>query len=171
MRKQEIPINVKMPIRASNQKIAVLVEKGLLQQCIAKGTCELLKSGSIIAASDISTSLDLIKSIGIEMWRLEKRLVNAKMAIMEKPEINGEQVFDQLQRIRDVLLKHEIAIEDHVGESYNDGMLALRPLHFEEDASLPKGVMKIVETVKPAVYYKNQLISNGEVIVAKSKEN
>lgn len=171
MRKQGIPINLKMPLQASNQKIAVLVERGLLQQCIAKGTCELLKSGAIIAASDLSTPLDLIKSIGVEMWRLEKRLVNAKGAISENPEINGEQIFDQLQRIRDVLLKYEIAIEDHVGGSYNDGMLAVRPLHFEEDASLPKGVMKIVETVKPAVYYKNQLISSGEVIVAKSKEN
>ena len=159
----------KVQMRSQEPKeIILLADKELFERHKASG-CPLAKSSEVFAPSDMNISLDLIKSIAVEMWRLEKRLVNSKAAICEKTEVNGEPIFDQLQRIKDVLSKYEIVLVDHLGESYNDGMSS-RPLHFEDDATLPKGSIKIVEIVKPSVYFKKNLISHGEVIVAKSKE-
>jgi len=160
----------KVQMRSQEPKeIILLADKELFERHKASG-CPLAKSSEVFAPSDMNISLDLIKSIAVEMWRLEKRLVNSKAAICEKTEVNGEPIFDQLQRIKDVLFKYDIVCgEERVGESYNDGMSS-RPLHFEDDATLPKGSIKIVEIVKPSVYFKKNLISHGEVIVAKSKE-
>ena len=58
---------------------------------------------------------------------------------------------------------------EYDGESYNDGM-APRAIHFEKDESLPEGVMKIIETVKPTIYLKGNVVVHGEVIVARSKD-
>ena len=70
----------------------------------------------------------------------------------------------------DFLIKHEVDIREYTGESYNDG-LSLKAIHFETDENLPKGMMRIIETVKPSVYLKGSIILHGEVVVAKSKES
>ena len=56
-----------------------------------------------------------------------------------------------------------------ISTSYNDG-LSLKVLHVEEMDNIPKGKMQIIETVKPSVYFKGQVVFHGEVIVGKAKE-
>ena len=107
--------------------------------------------------------------MAIEVWRLEKRLEIGKNEYFKDSEKDTNPVLDQVQRIRDVFKKQDIEIRDHTGAYYNDG-LSLKVLHVEETDNIPKGKMRIIETVKPSVYYKSQVIFHGEVIVGKSKE-
>ena len=134
-----------------------------------KSSCGLIANGIIVDASGLILSPEIISSLAIEIWRLEKRLLNIKNSMYEKIGTDTEPVFDQIQRIKDFYSKHEIEVREHTGEDYNDG-LSLRALHFETDDSMPKGKMKIIETVKPTVSLRGNIISHGEVVVVKSKE-
>ena len=143
------------------------VDPLLYDHCVRSSSCQLIKEGDLVKG-DIS-STEVITALAVEFWRLEKRLNKINEVMKEKVGSASEPVFDQLQRIRDFLGKHEIEIKEYDGESYNDGM-APRAIHFEKDESLPEGVMKIIETVKPTIYLKGNVVVHGEVIVARSKD-
>lgn len=110
---------------------------------------------------------DLVSSLGVEVWRLEKRLGLAKDGAGK---VENSSVLDQLQRMKDIFKKQEIEIREYTGSFYNDG-LSLKVLHVEEIDNVPAGKMQIIETIKPSVYFKGQVIFHGEVIVGKSREN
>ena len=99
---------------------------------------------------------------------MEKRIEKVQDVILKETDSNSSSVLDQLQRIKDIFKRQEIEVHDHVGEKYNDGM-SLKPLHIDVVDYIPTGEMKIIETVKPSVYFKGQIISHGEVIVARGK--
>jgi len=111
---------------------------------------------------------ELVSSLAIEIWRLEKRVDKIKNVIETASGENSNSVLDQLQRIEDIFKRQEIEVHDHTGEAYSDGM-SVKALHIEEVDSLMSGEMRIIETVKPSVYLKGQIISHGEVIVGKGK--
>lgn len=145
-------------------------DKGLLyffksraqfDKCVAGG-CKLISPENARDASEFVLSMDLIASLAIELWRLEKRIDKVKNTV-------DISITDQFQRIKDMLGKQDIEICEHTGMDYNDGM-SVKVLHVDEVDNLPPGNMRITETVKPSVYYKGQVISHGEVIVSKSKE-
>ena len=136
-------------------------DRNQFERCVAGG-CKLISPKNARDASEFILSIDLISSLSIELWRLKKRFDSAKNNI-------DSSVIDQFQRIKDILGKQEIEICEHTDADYNDGM-SIKVLHVEEVDNLPPGKMKIIETVKPSIYYKGQVISHGEVIVGKSKE-
>jgi len=158
---------------ALRPKIKVVINKkdnGLLyffknkadfDRCVAGG-CKLISKENARDASEFVLSMNLISSLAIELWRLEKRIDKAKNTI-------DNSITDQFQRIKDVLAKQDIEVCEHTGNEYNDGM-SIKVLHVDEVDNMPPGKMKIIETVKPSVYYKGQVISHGEVIVGKSKQ-
>lgn len=111
---------------------------------------------------------ELVSSLAIEIWRLEKRFDKVKDVIQKESESNTHSILDQLQRVRDIFTKQDIEVRDHTGDNYNDGM-SLKALHIEETDQLPCGEMRVLETVKPSVYFKGQIIAHGEVIVGKGK--
>ncbi len=112
---------------------------------------------------------ELVSSLAIEMWRLEKRIELTKADLLKDSGANGNSVADQVQRMKDVFKKHDIETHEYTGISYNDG-LSLKVLHVEEMDGIPAGKMQVIETVKPSVYFKSQIIFHGEVIVGKSKD-
>ncbi|MFC1708441.1 hypothetical protein ACFL2J_00075 [Candidatus Omnitrophota bacterium] len=112
---------------------------------------------------------ELISSLAIEIWRLEKRVAVFRDKLDEKLDKDSESIIGQLQRIKDVFKKQGIEIREHTGTFYNDG-LSLKVLHVEEVEGIPKGKMRIIETIKPSIYFEEKVIFYGEVIVGKSKE-
>ncbi len=140
--------------------------KALLADCLAKG-CALLQPNSAIVADELNVGFKLITSIGVEIWRLEKRLNKLDN---ENPNLELTPFFDQVQRIKDIFMREGIVIKDYLTEGYKEG-ISLKVLSFEEDASLPPGALKVVETVRPTIFYKDKVIFHGEVVVAKSTQN
>ncbi len=137
--------------------------KADFDRCIAGG-CKLIAAENAQDASDFVLTIELISSLAVEMWRLDKRIEKAKIS-----QGIDNAIIDQVQRIKDLFRKQEIEICDHTGVDYNDG-LSVKALHIEEVENIPKGKMKVIETVKPSIYYKGKVISHGEVIVGKSKD-
>jgi len=125
-------------------------------------------SDSHLSKDDLDTR-DLVSSLAIEMWRLEKRIEIAKASLSKELVASDHAILDQVQRMKDVFKKQDIEVHEHTGISYNDG-LSLKVLHVEEMDSIPKGKMQVIETVKPSIYFKGQVVFHGEVIVGKSKE-
>ena len=146
--------------KADNKGILYLFkDRAQFERCIASG-CKLFSPDNAFDASELTFSMDLVSSLAIELWRLEKRIDKVKNSI-------DNSITDQFQRIKDILRKQEIEICEHTNADYNDGM-SVKVLHVEDVDNLPPGKMKIIETVKPSIYSKGKVISHGEVIVGKS---
>ncbi len=138
-------------------------DPALFKACLAK-QCPLVHSDNAVPANELNLGFKLITSFCIEMWRLEKRL---KRLQNEEPKIDLSSFFDQMQRIKDMFYREGIVVKDYVEEGYKEG-ISLKVLSFEDDPSLPAGVARIVETVRPTIFYNDKVISHGEVVVAKS---
>jgi len=52
---------------------------------------------------------ELISTLAIEIWRLEKRIEKIKDLIIGATEENSNSVLDQLQRLKDILKRHSRA--------------------------------------------------------------
>ena len=118
---------------------------------------------------DLDSVKDLISSLAIEFWRLEKRIKEIKLVENKIKElVDLSDLIDQAQRMSDVLTQYNIEICNHNNEPYSDGK-RLKVLHVEEVEGMVDGRMKVIETIKPTVYFKGESIFNGEVIVGKSK--
>ncbi len=138
-------------------------DKTQFENCV-KSKCSLVSEKNAYDASEFVSSIELVSSLAIEMWRLDKRIENANNT--QNLDVS---IIDQIQRIKDIFQKQEIEIKEHTGNDYNDGM-SIKALHFEEVDNIPAGKMKVIETVKPSIYFKGKIISHGEVLVGKSKE-
>jgi len=144
-------------------------DRAQFDRCIASG-CKLISQDNAFEESELTFFMDFISSLAIEIWRLEKRFEKTKNDMVKGEKLKNTSIVDQIQRIKDVFMKHEIEICEHSGAAYNDG-LSLKVLHIEEIDGLSKGKMKIIETIKPSVYLKGKVIFIGEVIVGKYKGN
>ncbi len=148
--------------------------KQQLNECLAKNEEFTVKINAlnsdnkkVDSNANLTSGIDeFFSSFAIEVWRLEKRTKGLNQLVTESKEFNS--LNDQLQRIKDVLSKNGIETQEFTGENYNDGM-SFKVLHVEEISDLPKGAIRIVETVKPTVYLKGKVIYHGEIIIGKSK--
>lgn len=87
------------------------------------------------------------------------------------PETKGvAALLNALQRLGDELRIKGYEIIDLTGQDYNDGMTALVRDFIPMD-DIPRGVRRIVRTLKPQVRYRDQVISHGEIEVAMSDED
>jgi hypothetical protein len=127
-------------------------DRAQFERCIQK-QCSLISSENAYEATEMRSAIDLVSSFATEIWRLEKRLNNIKEAVPQGYQVDLDSLFDQIQRIKDIFQKEEVEIKDFLSGNYNDGM-SVNVLHFEEDKSLPKGTMRIVETVRPTIIFK-----------------
>lgn len=164
-------LKIKFTADKSDKKgiLYLFKDRAQFERCIASG-CKLFSLDNAFDASELTFSMDLVSSLAIEIWRLEKRIDKAKDDIAKDENTVITSIADQIQRLKDIFKKQEIEINEHTGTAYNDG-LSLKVLHIEEMDGLPKGKMQIIETVKPSVYLKGKVIFPGEVIVGKAKEN
>ncbi len=137
----------------------------LLKDCMTK-PCQLFHPDNVIPVNDFNNGFKLTISFCVEMWRLEKRLKKLKE---EQPSVDLSAFFDQMERIKDLFIREGIVVKDYLEQGYKEG-ISLRVLHFEDDPTLPAGYAKIVETIRPTIFYNEKVIFHGEVVVAKSTQ-
>lgn len=101
--------------------------------------------------------LKLVGEIGTIVWRLQKRAT----AEVEAPE-KIKRVSRDIESASDILSQGDIEIRDHTGQIYDGGM-GLRVIAYQPMPELSRA--KIIETIRPTIYYKNKIIRIGEVIV------
>lgn len=102
---------------------------------------------------------ELYASLSIGAWRLKKKMIDPQT---QHPLGEMSRAFRHLESILDTLEKEGIEIKDHDNMPFDSG-LSLKVLTFQPTPGLKKEM--IIETIKPSVYYKDERIVMGEVIV------
>ena len=101
----------------------------------------------------------LIADLATGLWRIDK-----KSATDGIDEATGSMrsLRRHVESTLDALTSARIEVHDHTGQKYVTGM-ALKVIAFQPTSAVQ--IEKIAETIKPSVFYKDQLIQRGEVIV------
>lgn len=148
--KQSSETNVKIPVNIfGNMKTKLPnLKTAAKQKTVA---CE-------VYDCEINELLRLIADIATGMWRIKNKF---SANIEDLPdEIKKAQ--RHLESTLDVLENANIEIRGHSNERYVAGM-ALKVIAFQPTPSIK--TERITETIKPSVFYKDNLIQMGQVIV------
>jgi hypothetical protein len=108
--------------------------------------------------------LALIVDIGTVIWRLKRRTTQQENEVPEKL----RRISRDLESASDMLKQSRIELKDHTGQLYDTGM-ALRVIAFQPTAGIARE--RIIETIKPTIYYKDKIVHIGEVIVGVPENN
>jgi hypothetical protein len=100
-----------------------------------------------------------IAGMATGLWRLKKKIVDPKT---DEPFEETRGVYRHFGYTWDVLVQAEVQIHDHTDLPYEAGM-ALKVIAFQPIPGFDSE--KIIETIKPSIYYKGKLMQMGEVIV------
>jgi hypothetical protein len=104
--------------------------------------------------------LRLLGHIGTGLWRLRQRLLEPGST---QPREEMRRANRDLEGLWDTLAEAGVEILDHTGAPFDAGM-SLKVIAFQPTPGIVRE--KVLETVKPTIYYKKQWIQMGEVIVA-----
>jgi hypothetical protein len=106
--------------------------------------------------SNLGSSMALLAT---ECWRIKKLLPelseNRKSLVLKS----------SVERMISELAKMGVEIEDPEKNEFHEGM-TLRVALFEETATLAAGKKIITETLEPAIYVNERLVSQAKVIVS-----
>jgi hypothetical protein len=104
--------------------------------------------------------LSLLTDVTTGLWRLKR-----KMAPPGQTEAPAElkRLYRYVESAWDTLASGKVEVRDPTGERYVDGM-ALKVIAFQPTEGTVEET--IAETIKPSIFYRDQLVQRGEVIVA-----
>ncbi len=125
-----------------------------------------LSSDGVISSTPIDPTADrdrvrLLVDVGTGLWRLGQKMVEPGT---DRPLENMRKAYRHWQSTWDALADAGVEIQDHTGKPFDSGQ-ELIPVLFQPTPGLERE--RILETVKPSIYYKGRRIQVGEVIVGK----
>jgi hypothetical protein len=103
--------------------------------------------------------LSRLADAGLGLWRLRRRMVDPET---DEPLEEMRRAYRHLESTWDALTEAGIEIQDHTDSLFDSG-LSLKVIAFQAMAGLERE--KVIETIKPTIYYKGKRIRMGEVIV------
>jgi hypothetical protein len=105
--------------------------------------------------------LGLLADIGTGLWRLRQRMVDESSG---RPLDAMRKAYRHFESVWDALTQAGVEVHDHTGEAVPEGgVYALKTVAFQPTPGLSRE--KVIDTIKPSVYYRGELIQMGEVIV------
>jgi hypothetical protein len=103
--------------------------------------------------------LRFLADVATGLWRMRLKMIEPET---QDPRDDMKRVLRHMEAIWDALNQEGLLVQDHTGSPFNSGMW-LRVVAFQPTAGL--GREKVIETIKPSVYFKGRPIQMGEVIV------
>jgi len=103
----------------------------------------------------------VLRSILVEIWRLKNRLNT-----INNTGVDLTKIYEEIERIDDVLVNEDIKICDYTGKKYEKGM-SVNVLYAYKDENGQEENKIITETIRPTITYKKEIFLLGEVIVGK----
>lgn len=100
----------------------------------------------------------LILAVATNLWRTRQKMIDSS----GQPQVEMKKAFRHVRAIWDALSEHGVEIQDHTNQPFHLGQ-ALNAIAFEPTVGLVRET--VIETVKPSVYVRKQLIQMGDVIV------
>lgn len=128
---------------------------------------EVVKMETKIKSNNMNSEkeyLKLLADLGTGIWRANLKLQGLNDMDIPKEIKLG---LRHLNSVISELNENGIEIKEHDGESYDYGM-ALNVLAFQPIPNISSDI--IIETIKPTIYYNDQIIQRGEVVVGKPEE-
>lgn len=114
-----------------------------------------------IQGQDSKKSLTALIALAINLWRLENAVSYLQLP-WTSPE--KQRLDRHLAASKDSLLQLGIEYEDHTGELVPDtGEYALKVIEFIPREDISDDI--VVETIKPSVYFNEEMVVPGEVLV------
>ncbi len=101
----------------------------------------------------------MLADVATELWRLRERMLQPGT---DQPLAEMRRAYRSFESAWDTLMEAGISIEEHTGSSFIAGM-SLRVLAFQPTPGITRET--VIQTLRPSVYYEQQLIQEGEVIV------
>ena len=105
-----------------------------------------------------------LADVATGLWRLRRAMLQPNS---DRPPEELRRPYRHFESVWDVLIQGGLEIIDHTNQNYDTGM-SLRVLAFQPTPGLARE--RIVETVKPTVYFQGQPLQIGEVFVATPPE-
>lgn len=97
--------------------------------------------------------------VAVGVWRLKRKMIDPKN---QQPLEEMSRAYRHLESILLTLEKEGIEIQDHDGAPFESG-LSLKVLAFQPTPGFKNEI--VLETIKPTVYFNDERILMGEVIV------
>ncbi len=106
-------------------------------------------------------SLKLLADVGTGLWRLKQKMLRPGT---DQPLEEMRRAYRHLESVWDALSQAGTEIQDHTGSPFDPGM-AIRVISYQPTAGLARE--KVIETIKPTIYYRGRTVQMGEVIVGR----
>jgi hypothetical protein len=138
-----------------------LVEQ-VLRIAVASGlnTSAAHSSGSLRQVEVIPPAIvKAVATIATNAWKAKSRMVDAS----GEPREEMKRPFRNIEAILDALHELEVEIKDRCGEAFDYG-LPEKVVATQTQEGLSRE--KVIETIKPTIYWNGQIIQHGEVIIA-----
>jgi len=100
-----------------------------------------------------------LAEIGTGLWRLKQKMVQPGTDL---PQEGMERAYRHFETVWDILRQRGVEVQDHTGDRYDAGM-SINVLASQPMADLKRE--KIIDTLRPTIYYHKKLLQMGEVIV------
>ncbi len=111
--------------------------------------------------------LQLVADLATVFWRMQQKIDQLKSADKIEDD-NYRRFLRYYNNAQDILRNNDFEISDHTNESHTGGeaykVVAYQP---EEDFTEEK----VIETIKPTIYFKDKISQRGEVIVGQPGES
>jgi hypothetical protein len=105
--------------------------------------------------------VNLLSNVGTGLWRLRNKMVRPGT---DEPLEEMRRAYRHLQSTWDVLKEAGVEILDHNGEAVPEGgVYSLKTLAYQPTPGINRE--RVIETIKPTIYFKDQMIQMGEVII------
>lgn len=117
------------------------------------------QSKSIQIPTDIKELFGPLIEVATNAWRLKIRMVDSETG---EPKEEMHKLYRFVEAMFRGLEQAGIRVVDTVGKTYDSGM-PLKVLNFEPVPGLQRE--EIIETVRPTIFWKEQLLRAGEIIV------
>lgn len=101
----------------------------------------------------------LLADLATGIWRLKLRCLEPGT---DRPREEMRRAYRDVEALWDALTQAGVKVQDHKDTAY-DASLSLTVVAFQPTAGIDRE--RVIETIKPTVYYQSQRIQMGEVIV------
>jgi len=107
----------------------------------------------------------LLADVGTGLWRLRQKMVKQGTT---QPLDEMRRAYRHLESVWDALVQAGAEIQDHTDKPFDSGM-SLKVVSFQPTPGL--GRERVIETIKPTIYFKGKAIQMGEVIVGRPEKH
>jgi hypothetical protein len=131
------------------------------EELLTRLTAPRADSGTPARAALGDQELRLLADVGTGLWRLRQRMLKPGST---QPLDEMRRAYRHVESIWDALAQAGTEIQDHADAPFDAGM-SLKVISIQPTPGLARE--RVIETIKPTIYYKGKHIQMGEVIVGR----